>query len=352
MLSPEVLHFKEPASVFKSHKIDKNTCFQKISQFNFVHLITVVLPDTTTIIDTFGEELTSSDYYKILSFNIGDLVTKPFLKNFIDRGNLNLLSINTRIDCDNCIAISSTGKLLLHLDKLTFQTLGLEGKVSHFNNLVKEKYIVTVDLKSDDFKSGKCNYERTKSCLQKLKNFDVILSWEPPEKEICPSSIAKYFSDLGYPVELCKIRHHRKTAHSLMVPVIPNLDEFDDEASANFIEWLGMLCIGGSLNERLDFISTYSIPEPSTYTGEVKILQWRGFFSSKDVARLIKQLEIYFGSNRLWKAVYFQGFSDSPVVWGLNEHHYYTSGDNGSVVIMKGQEYYLCLQKCSNKRYK
>ncbi|KAL3280599.1 hypothetical protein HHI36_003831 [Cryptolaemus montrouzieri] len=113
-----------------------------------------------------------------------------------------------------------------------------------------------------------------------------------------------------------------------------------------------MICIDGSLNKQLDFISTYVTPEPYIYLGQVKILRWTGFFSGRVVADFLLELERYYGSSKFWKAIYFQGFSDSPVAWGLNEHHYYTNGDNGGVIILNDNNLYMCLQKCSNKRYK
>ncbi|KAL3280600.1 hypothetical protein HHI36_003832 [Cryptolaemus montrouzieri] len=138
MLCPEVLNFEEPASIFQSQKVEKDSCLKKLNEFNFVHSVTVILPDTLKVPNTFGLEIASCDYYKISSLNIGELVTDKFLHSFIYSGNFNLLSINTRIDCDNCVAITSTGQLVLNLDKITFQTLGLEGKISHFHNLSRK----------------------------------------------------------------------------------------------------------------------------------------------------------------------------------------------------------------------
>lgn len=54
------------------------------------------------------------------------------------------LSVDTRIDIDECAAISpgtdSTAALVLSLGKDVFQTLGLEGKVSDFTRKSRDRY--------------------------------------------------------------------------------------------------------------------------------------------------------------------------------------------------------------------
>lgn len=55
-------------------------------------------------------------------------------------GNLYVLSIDSRIDCDNCAAITPSGQLILSLNKDKYQSLGLEGQVSHFHKRTQEKY--------------------------------------------------------------------------------------------------------------------------------------------------------------------------------------------------------------------
>lgn len=51
-----------------------------------------------------------------------------------------MLSIDTRIDTDDCLAITPCGKLILSLLKETYQELGLEGKLSHFCKKEENRY--------------------------------------------------------------------------------------------------------------------------------------------------------------------------------------------------------------------
>ncbi|XP_045472836.1 ribonuclease P protein subunit p40-like isoform X2 [Harmonia axyridis] len=349
MLAPEINDYKAPPSIFQSQKVEKDHCLKKIRLFNFVHSVTVILPDISSVPETFGFDLSNCDYYRVNSLNLDELVKPDFLYNFINCGKLHLLSVNTRIDCDDCFAVTSCGKLILHLNKLTFQTLGLEGKLSYFHKRSKDKYIVSIDLKT--LKPEKGYHERVKTCLKKLKA-DVILIWESPKKEICPSSIAKYFFDLGFKIKQCKIKQDSETVFNAKVPIIESFDAFDKHESAKFVEWLGMLTINGSMEEKSMFVSTYETPQPSMRLHHVKTLRWRGFFSISAVTDLLEEVEIKYGQKTMWKAIYFQGFSDSPVAWGLGEHHFWTNGDNGAVILLNKGEFHLCSQKCSNKYYK
>lgn len=56
--------------------------------------------------------------------------------------------------------------------------------------------------------------------------------------------------------------------------------------------------------------------------------------------------------HKLWAAFYVQGFSDCPLSWKGLEHHYFTNGDNGYVIVLNDNKCLLCVQTCSNKQYK
>lgn len=145
-------------------------------------------------------------------------------------------------------------------------------------------------MTSKCLKPGKALYERVKTCLQKLKA-DVILQWEPENVDQCPSSVAFYFSKIGYKVKQCKIHKDSDTIFDVSVPVIENSDEFDEVKSAEFVEWLGMLTINGSTEEESDYISTYATPEPAVNLRNVKVLRWRGFFNVCKVIDFIKEIK-------------------------------------------------------------
>lgn len=55
-------------------------------------------------------------------------------------GELTLLSVNRKIDVDNCIAITPTGHLVLSLTVEDYQKFGLEGKPSFFDRKIHSRY--------------------------------------------------------------------------------------------------------------------------------------------------------------------------------------------------------------------
>lgn len=61
-------------------------------------------------------------------------------KSFFFSGQIYALSIDRRIDVDDVVAITPCGKLRLSVEKTVYQSLGLEGKVSHFSTKTEERY--------------------------------------------------------------------------------------------------------------------------------------------------------------------------------------------------------------------
>ncbi|KAJ8927608.1 hypothetical protein NQ314_019916 [Rhamnusium bicolor] len=105
------------------------------------------------------------------------------------------------------------------------------------------------------------------------------------------------------------------TTYTVKVPEV-NLINIDENDTVDFVEWLGMISID-----------------------EIQILQicYRKYNSL---------------TRKPWISVYVQGFSDSPVAWDVEEHHYYCNGDNGYIILFNDTNYLLCTKKCSKKCYK
>lgn len=77
----------------------------------------------------------------------------------------------------------------------------------------------------------------------------------------------------------------------MKVPRI-DLEHVESEDAAEFCEWMGMLCMGGDLNSGApdNFLTSYVVPEPCETVGQVKILQWRGFYTSEKIILFIDAL--------------------------------------------------------------
>ena len=110
---------------------------------------------------------------------LSTLIEKKFLDNYVRRGSFCALSL-TEIDHSNSFAIVPEGKLLIRLDKLTYEKFGIDGKKLGFDS---SRFQITIDLKQKSFEPGKKNYDRLALCLQKLQPITFICCWEPPTSE-------------------------------------------------------------------------------------------------------------------------------------------------------------------------
>ncbi|CAL7943331.1 unnamed protein product [Xylocopa violacea] len=337
MLSPEIWNFKPPQHHFSIEKNDyKRTNIPdtvKLHYFN--HSVSVILPDTVRIPDELQTCISEdSDYYRVNGLNVSELINKEFIEAFVKKGELTLLTIGNKIDLDNLVALTPSGFLVLSLVTEDFQKLGLEGKGSFFDRKVHTRYVVTIDLKSESFTPGKKNYEHVRTSLKERFNqkFDVIVSWNPPDVNLCPSSVAAWFHKREYNVLLCHHTFSQKIMYSLPIPIITN--EFD---SNKFFEWLGVLSISGDLKnaKKNDYVNTYVCPSPSTDIGQIQYLQWTGFFTKKQLTNFYNVLKQYVSTRDTlpWIALHVQGFLDSPVSWDLKEHTFYTDGDNSYTIV-------------------
>lgn len=286
MQSPEVWNFKEPSTFLQIKEFNK---FPKtlLEEFFCNHLITLIVPDCLKIPPKLVQSLIDDcEYYKITGVNLSHLLDPQFFDNFIRQGKLTALSIGTRIDCDNCFAITPTGTLILILNKDTYQSLGLEGSASYFSQKNKDRYIIKIDLRNSKLQPGQRSFKRIKAALDSLEKFSLILSWLPPEDTICPSSVAKFFNDLNYNVKVCKNNFKTHVLYSINSPIILKEDISENEI-IDFAEWLGMVSIDGDFLGSFDnYVNTYEAPEPSIVLSQLRFLQWRGFFLPEHIEKL------------------------------------------------------------------
>ncbi|XP_076181767.1 ribonuclease P protein subunit p40 [Ptiloglossa arizonensis] len=339
MLSPKVWDFKPPRHHVSIEEKDyKTTDTPKIVESHyFNHSISLVLPNTLKTPDELRTCISEdSDYYRINAVNVFDLINKEFIEAFVKKGELSLLTIENRIDVDNSIAITPTGHLILSLLKEDYQKLGLEGKVSFFDQRVHTRYVVTIDLNSESFTPGKKNYDHTRTSLKERfeQKFDVIITWNPPDENLCPSSVAAWFNERHYNVFLCHQTSQQNIEYSLRIPIISK--GFNND---KFFEWLGVFSVSGDLknNAENDYISTYTCPSPFINVRQVQYLQWTGFFTRKQVANLYNAMKKYVSvhPNLPWCSLHVEGFLDSPISWDLKEHSFYTDGDNSYTIIFR-----------------
>lgn len=146
--------------------------------------------------------------------------------------------------------------------------------------------VVTVDL--SEVRAGSKAQLRLEAGLRKLGRADAVLGWRPRDGRVCPSSLAKYFADRGHEVALCRAQFRSRTRYSVRAPEL-DLPSLTEDGAREFLEWLGMLAAGAEMGPD-EYLSAYETPEPSREFGQVKVLEWTGFFSERQLAEMLPRL--------------------------------------------------------------
>uniref|UniRef100_A0A2I3NAF9 Ribonuclease P/MRP subunit p40 n=1 Tax=Papio anubis TaxID=9555 RepID=A0A2I3NAF9_PAPAN len=244
-------------------------------------------------------------YYFVKNLPLHELITPEFISTFIKKGSCYALTYNTNIDEDNTVALLPNGKLILSLDKDTYEETGLQGHPSQF--------------------SGR-----------------KIMKFSSEE-----STMMSYFSK--YQIQEHQPKVALSTVRDLQCPVLQS-SELDGapEVSCQALElfdWLGAVFSNVGLNnEPNNFISTYCCPQPSTVVAKAYLCTITGFILPEKICLLLEHLCHYFDELKLapWVTLSVQGFADSPVSWGKNEHGFWKGGEHlYNFVIFNNQDYWL-----------
>lgn len=355
MHNPEVIKFPAPEcrlshGCYRWGDGEEIPCRWLVDTHPFNTKVSLLMPDSPTLPASLRELLTEdTQYYRISNLHLHELCAPAFLQAFLNRGQLIALSCDTRLDLDNTAALTPDGTLRLLLDRLTYQELGLSGKLSAtILRTPPEKYIVEVDLKNPNFLPGKPHYQRVLNALTQLPlAFSVWLLWLPSDPSICPSSIAKYFHDLGYSVEECAATLGQEVRGEVLMP-LPGLTEEESEAlkgetedraePEDLLEWIGCQALGIKLSAEESVLSGVVEPRHGTPVHNLCLAQCSGLFPPNFIHLLIEHLRSWLAQRDEaavpWVSLTVYGHPDSLVSWGRQEHSFHTTGDNLYVLVI------------------
>ncbi|KAM8790789.1 ribonuclease P protein subunit p40 isoform 1-T1 [Rhynchonycteris naso] len=291
--------------------------------------------------------MATGPYYFVKNLPLYELITHEFINTFVKKGSCSALSYNTNIDEDNTAALLPNGKLILSLDKDTYEETGLQGHPSHYSGRRVMKFVISIDLMDLSFKPDSKKYERISWSFKEKKplKFDFLLAWHHPGVE--ESTMMSHFSSYGIQEHQPKIA--ASTVWDLQCPVLQSSELRGwPEASCSadeLLNWLGIIFSHAELNnEPNNFISTYCCPQPSTVVAKAYLCTVTGFILPEKICLLLEQLCHYFDEPKLapWVTLTVQGFSDSPVSWRENEHGFHKGGEHlYNFVIFNNQDYWL-----------
>ncbi|XP_044773348.1 ribonuclease P protein subunit p40 isoform X3 [Neomonachus schauinslandi] len=244
-------------------------------------------------------------YYFVKNLPLHELITHDFINTFVKKGSCCALTYNTNIDEDNTVALLPDGKLILSLDKDTYEETGLQGRPSQYSG-------------------------------RKIMKFSAE-----------ESTMMSYFSN--YQIQEHQPKIALSTVTELQCPVLQSsaLRGAPEAACSapELLDWLGAVFSHAELNnEPNNFISTYCCPQPSTVLAKAYLCTITGFILPEKICLLLEQLCHYFDEPKLapWVTLSVQGFADSPVSWRENEHGFRKGGEHlYNFVIFNNQDYWL-----------
>uniref|UniRef100_A0A8D0HUD8 Uncharacterized protein n=1 Tax=Sphenodon punctatus TaxID=8508 RepID=A0A8D0HUD8_SPHPU len=282
----------------------------------------------------------------VKNLSLHELVLHDFINAFVRKGSCYALICNTKIDQDNTAALLPTGKLIISVDKVTYEELGLQGLPSQYSGKKVMRYIVTIDLADSAFNPDGKKYKSVLWVLKETKplEFDFLLAWHHTGAE--ESSLMTYFSKHHIQARQPKITF--STLRNVQCPVLQNnklQGEPEESCSAQeLFEWLGTIFNNADDNKSFSFLSTYSCPQPSTNVEQTYLCTITGFILPEKIIQLLEQMCCYFDEPKLaeWVTLTVHGFADSPISWREYEHGFQTGGENlYNFVVFQNLDYWL-----------
>ncbi|XP_057556448.1 ribonuclease P protein subunit p40 isoform X3 [Hippopotamus amphibius kiboko] len=247
----------------------------------------------------------SGPYYFVKDLPLHELITPEFINTFVKKGACYALTYNTSIDEDNTAALLPDGKLILSLDKDTYEETGLQGRPSQYSGRKTMKFSAEESAMMSYFSNYRIQEHQPKIALSTVTDLQ------------CP--VLRSGELRGQPEAAC--------------------------SAPELFEWLGAVFSHAALNnESNSFISTYCCPQPSTVVTKAYLCTITGFILPEKICLLLEQLCRYFDEPKLapWVTLSVQGFADSPVSWRENEHGFRKGGEHlYNFVIFNNLDYWL-----------
>lgn len=108
--------------------------------------------------------------------------------------------------------------------------------------------------------------------------------WKPPAEDICQSSVAKYFSDLGY--EVAETRATVSAKEELSRRLASFTDLTTDRDSQEIVEYLGVLALDCSQTVD-EYLNSYQFSGEQVRVKNTLIVKAEGFYRPSDVQAIL-----------------------------------------------------------------
>lgn len=227
--------------------------------------------------------MTKDLYYTIEDFNVADLLCKNTIDGYINLGEFYCKSVDQNKNIKFSISQKS---MKLAIDKYLFYSLGGIHLGKFKKNVKNDIYYFDIDLSYNHM--DKLRSELRSELIDKI---EIKFIWHPSSIDTCQSSIAKYFSQMGYTVNGQKNLHTTKTLFGVKLPKLPETSHSDDnEEMSNFIELIGMNLLECDYEDNQ--CSSYDISQDKIIeVGRGKLIALKGLMSQVQLRNLISKCQ-------------------------------------------------------------
>ncbi|XP_030016295.1 ribonuclease P protein subunit p40-like [Sphaeramia orbicularis] len=325
-----------------SFQNQKNQLSAHVGQHHFNYKVSVLLPECGSAPPLLDAALNGfSSFYLIRNLPVYMLLDQDFLQTAVHQGSVYGLSFGCRVDEDPCVALMPNGRLVLSLDKDSFELLGFERKKYRFTKRATSRYVVSVNFSDSSMTPGGRGYQRLLTGLKTHLPLvvDFLVSHHPGGTTALQPLLSRY-----------DWSEHRPSVSTRCLANLPcplltsDLQSCDPHS---VLDWLGAVDADVSCeNSSSSFLSTMVCPEPKTTASSALNMSVSGFLNPHEIHHLIQELRSYLDQSQLasWVALTVHGFTDSPVSWAGDERSVLWSGNTFySLLLFKDDTYQLHL---------
>ncbi|KAI0869467.1 ribonuclease P 40kDa subunit [Hypoxylon argillaceum] len=271
---------------------------------DYVHKIDLILPQELLqfVKERIIDDTTRIPSYHRVIMTLGQVLEGDFFTQYIKIGNIMMLS-EGKVSTDNVFSIQD-GKLIMYLDKETYERAGLVGKPHGAKGArgSQPRWVVEYDLRSPSALHGKKGFDRLVYACKNALNAPTTWLFCNLSQTPSPDPIAQHYPT-KYTSRPALVQNMTMKIPPLGIPSAVLTDQTRQELndySTEVYEWLSLVRLESprvNLGDNIDpYLSTYSVPgDPSKNNeGQLCKISWQGFippgWAANTLAELIKTL--------------------------------------------------------------
>ncbi|EAL67452.1 RNase P protein subunit [Dictyostelium discoideum AX4] len=280
-------------------------------------------------------------YYQIET-TLDLLLSHEFIDKYIKNGGFYAISQLNFIDSGNVVAFLPNSKIILNVDKETYQELGLLGKSSVFKNL--QRYIITLDMTSKEYQRGSKSYTRLIWSLKdRLSSINLICFYQKLN--------STQLQSIDFPQGVKVLPSYNQPTQEILNLRLPTLNIINENLNINnsnndikmiyndfineWVEVLGFASLGINLNQVKDFeIGNSLLSQCPIATKCLKATQ-KGLVSNSFILELIEKIKLMLSKGLIeYGVLNIYGFADTPISWNSIEHNFLYGGENDQSLLI------------------